>query len=107
MGLLRSFGIVAVLVLGATLAVADDETPESFPEGPGREETFYFCAACHGGAIIKQQGLTRERWSDVFDVMTEKHGMPVLEGDERKQMLDYLTQAFPPRRRTPANPFLK
>lgn len=107
MNLSRVFGIATACMLAAAFAAADEETPESFPDGPGREETFYFCTACHGGAIVKQQGMTRERWSESLDWMTERHAMPKLEGAERDQILDYLTHAFPPRRRAPVNPFLK
>jgi hypothetical protein len=30
--------------------------------------------------------------------MTEKHGMPPIDGEFRKTVLDYLEAAFPPRR---------
>ena len=35
---------------------------EDLPEGKGRETTFYTCAACHGVALIKAQGMSRELW---------------------------------------------
>ena len=91
----------------AAPAHADDEGPESFPDGPGRDETFYLCTACHSGALIRQQGMSRERWDESISWMTERHGMPELEGEDRRVVLDYLTQAFPPRRRGPPNPFLR
>jgi hypothetical protein len=94
-------------MLLATPALAEDEGPESFPEGPGRDETFYLCTACHGGALVRQQGMSRELWDESMSWMTERHGMPTLEGEDRRVILDYLTLAFPPRRRGPPNPFLK
>ena len=43
--------------------------------------------------------------------MTEKHGMPPLEGNDRKVVLDYLEASFPPRApaqgRGSPNPFLR
>ncbi len=81
----------------AAAPAAPTETPEVLPEGAAREATFYRCTACHSTAIITRQGLSRERWDVLMDWMTEKHGMPVLEGEERTQIVDYLAEAFPPR----------
>jgi hypothetical protein len=82
---------------------------EDLPEGPGREITFYTCTACHGVALIKAQGLTRELWDHSFDLMLEKHRMPPVKPTERAEILDYLAAQFPPRRRGRGadNPFLK
>ena len=96
-----------VLALADT-AVADDRGIEGFPEGKGREETANMCAACHSGALVSQQGMTRAQWDETLDVMTERHKMPKLEGDERALILDYLPASFPPKaRRGAPNPFLK
>jgi mono/diheme cytochrome c family protein len=87
-----------------------EETPEEFPAGPGREETFYTCTACHGFKLVAQQGMSRQRWDDTLNWMTEKQGMPALEGNDRKLVLDYLETAFPPSvpaGRGAPNPFLK
>lgn len=90
--------------------VPRDEHPEDFPEGPGREETFYACTACHGFKLVAQQGMTRRQWAESLDLMTEKHGMPPLPDKERKIVLDYLETTFPPRAPAAArgwqNPFL-
>lgn len=85
------------------------EAPEILPEGPGREESFYRCTACHSTAVIRRSRLSRDRWDELMDWMTERHGMPLLEGEERRLIVDYLAGAFPPqekRRRGSANPFL-
>jgi hypothetical protein len=84
------------------------DTVDSLPEGPGREETFYACAACHGVAIVKQQGMTRLQWDASIDWMIERHGMAKPDQAEREIILDYLVSQFPPRaRRGGDNPFLK
>jgi hypothetical protein len=82
---------------------------EDLPPGSGREVTFYTCTACHGVALIKAQGLTRELWDHTFDTMLEKHRMPPVKAAERAEIVDYLTEQFPPRRRARSgdNPFLK
>jgi len=86
-----------------------NDTVEDLPEGKGREVTFYTCTACHGVALIKAQGLTRDLWDSSFDLMLEKHRMPPVKPAERAEILDYLSEQFPPRRRGRGadNPFLK
>jgi hypothetical protein len=86
-----------------------DESPEQYPEGPGREDTFYTCTACHGFMLVAQQGMDRQRWDETLDVMVEKHKMPALDAKQRTVVLDYLEQTYPPRRPTGSpgwkNPF--
>ncbi len=107
-----ALGLAAALAAAVPLwaqqtTEAEPETPEVLPEGPGRDETFFACVACHNTAIIRAQGLSRERWDETLTWMVEKHNMPDYEGEERRVILDYLAQHFPPRRRVPVNPFLK
>ena len=77
---------------------AAEEAPEQYPAGEHRDDTFYFCTACHGFKIVAQQGQSRARWSDTFDLMTNVHGMVEVQGEQREQMLDYLAKTFPERR---------
>lgn len=82
---------------GAATFTPRDESPEEFPAGPGRDDTFYACTACHGFKLVAQQGMNRRQWDDSLNWMTEKHNMPRLEGKERETVLNYLEAAFPPR----------
>jgi hypothetical protein len=86
-----------------------NDTVEDLPEGRNRELTFYTCTACHGVALIKAQGLTRDLWDSTLDLMVEKFRMPPIKAEERTEILDYLAETFPPRRkgRGSDNPFLK
>jgi hypothetical protein len=86
-----------------------NDKPEDLPDGKGRDVTFYTCTACHGVALIKAQGLTRELWDSTFDLMLQRHRMPPVPPAERAEILDYLAATFPPRRRAREsdNPFLK
>ncbi|KAF0104238.1 MAG: hypothetical protein FD144_1663 [Rhodospirillaceae bacterium] len=86
-----------------------NDTVEDLPEGKNRELTFYTCTACHGVALIKAQGLTRDLWDSTLDLMVEKFRMPPIKAEERTEILDYLAENFPPRRkgRGSDNPFLK
>jgi hypothetical protein len=60
------------------------EEPSALPAGPGQEETFYACTACHSTAIIRRSGLPRAQWDGLMDWMVEKQGMNPLEGEERR-----------------------
>ena len=73
-----------------------EENPEQFPVGPGREETFYACTACHNFKLVAAQGMSRRQWEDTLSWMTQRHGMPSLEGIERERVLSYLETTFPP-----------
>ena len=105
-----------VLVSGASAQQAStftprEENPDEFPAGKGRDETFYTCTACHNFKLVAQQGMNRRQWDDTLTWMTEKQGMPALEGEDRKLVLDYLEAAYPPTGPGGAgsspNPFLK
>ena len=74
-----------------------DESPEDFPAGPGRDDTFYACTACHNFKLVAQQGMTRRQWEDSLQWMTDRHGMSPLKPDEQKVVLDYLESTYPPR----------
>lgn len=85
-----------------------NDTIADLPEGKGREVTFYTCTACHGVALIKAQGLTRDLWDASIDLMLQRHRMPPVKAEDRAEILDYLVEQFPPRRRRGGdNPFLK
>ena len=64
------------------------------PAGPGREEVFYSCQACHSLAIVKQQGLDRETWDEALVWMVEEQEMEPLEAEDRKLVLDYLATHY-------------
>jgi hypothetical protein len=86
-----------------------DENPEDYPAGPGRDDTFYSCTACHGFKLVAQQGMSRRQWEESLQLMVDRHGMPPLPEKEQKIVLDYLEATFPPRAPEPGrgwqNPF--
>ena len=101
--MLRLLGMAIAALLWTVPAIAQstftprDESPEEFAAGPGRDETFYACTACHNFKLVAQQGMSRERWDETLTFMTVRHNMPPLEGAERKLVLDYLEKSYPPR----------
>lgn len=92
----------------AAVTAANVEEETVLAEGPGRSETFGYCVACHNTAVIRRSAFTRDRWDELMDWMTEKHGMTPLEGELRQTIVDYLAGAYGPRQRGPrgGNPFL-
>jgi hypothetical protein len=74
-----------------------DESPEEFVVAPGRDDTFYTCTACHNFKLVAQQGMNRRQWEEILATMTDKHGMPALEGKDRETVLSYLETAYPQR----------
>ncbi|MCL6609413.1 MAG: hypothetical protein K6T74_15110 [Geminicoccaceae bacterium] len=95
---MRRLGLAAALALALFApARAEGEAGdplEHFPEGPNRELVAHFCSACHSGKIVANQAMSRERWDTALTWMTERHGMPPLEGEYREMFLDYLAAAF-------------
>src|SRR5882672_12776660 len=94
---------VALLMGWTTMALAQatftprDESPEEFAAGPGRDETFYACTACHNFKLVAAQGLSRAQWEDSINLMERRHSMPPLDAKDRALVLNYLETAYPPR----------
>jgi hypothetical protein len=104
------FLAAAVLLATGIMARAQDEAPEDYPPGDGRDGAFYACTACHGFKLVAAQGMSRVQWDATINLMTSKHGMPAIEGRDREIVLNYLEAAFPPRAipsRGFQNPFIK
>jgi hypothetical protein len=112
----RRLLLAAAAALCASVAVAQtykpgEETVDALPPGPGQEETFYACTACHGTALIKAQGMSRPQWDGTIGYMIERHNMPALPPEDRERIVAYLAQHYLPRAQAHGrgwqNPFLK
>ena len=74
--------------------------PEGNPEfdglidGPGAEETFYMCSACHSIALVRQQRLTDARWDYLWRWMIEEQGMADGGEELRETILGYLKEHY-------------
>lgn len=75
---------------------AEDPNPDlgGLPNGPGAEETYYQCVACHSTAIIRQQRITDGRWDYLWNWMIEKQGMVAPDEETKGVILGYLKQHF-------------
>jgi hypothetical protein len=96
---LHAGAIVAGLGLAALAGPSPARAQEDFgglPAGPGQQETYYSCNACHSIRLVTQQRLSRERWDEILDEMVEKQGMPPLPDEERAAVLGYLAEHLNP-----------
>ncbi len=77
-------------------APAEELDPElgNLPVGPGAEETYYQCVACHSTAIIRQQRLTDERWDYLWTWMIKEQGMYEPDKETKELILTYLKTHF-------------
>ncbi|HSA79543.1 MAG TPA: hypothetical protein VLE23_01890 [Geminicoccaceae bacterium] len=91
----RTLLLAAGLALQASAARAQDGLG-GLPAGPGQEETYYACSACHSIHLVTQQRLPRQRWDKLLDVMVEKQGMAEPAPAERTLILDYLATHLNP-----------
>lgn len=66
----------------------------NLPDGPGAEETFYQCVACHSTALIRQQRVTDERWDYLWHWMIEAQGMTPPDDETKGVILGYLKTHF-------------
>lgn len=68
---------------------------QGLPPGPGRDDVFYRCIACHSLMIVKQQGLSRAAWDESLEWMVKEQGMSPIENEHtRNRILDYLSTHF-------------
>jgi hypothetical protein len=89
-------GLGLAAVTGLAPATLAQEDFGGLPAGPGQEETYYACDACHSIRLVTQQRLSRERWDELLDWMVEKQGMPPLPEEDRALVLGYLAEHFNP-----------
>lgn len=74
--------------------VETDPDLDNLPVGPGAEDTYYTCIACHSTAIIRQQSLTDERWDYLWTWMVEEQGMYEPDEETKELILTYLKTHF-------------
>jgi hypothetical protein len=75
-------------------AVELDPELGNLPVGPGAEDTYYQCIACHSTAIIRQQRLTDARWDYLWTWMVEDQGMYEPDEETKEVILTYLKTHF-------------
>ena len=66
--------------------------------GDGAAETYAYCIVCHSERLVAQQGLPRQGWEEVIELMVEEHGMAPLAGPTLDRVLGYLSTHYGPDR---------
>lgn len=110
--LLARAGVLGLLALTAPGSYAQtpafspgEEKPEDLADGPGREETFFACTACHNFRLVAAQAQTRSQWDETLTWMHERHKMADVQGSDRDLILDYLAKHYGPRAPSSAGAF--
>ena len=62
--------------------------------GPGAEETYNNCTACHSERIVAQQGLTKSGWEELLEWMVEEQGMAEIEEPDYSLIINYLAENY-------------
>ena len=75
-------------------AAAGNADFDGLPDGPGAEETYYQCVACHSTEIIKQQRVTDLRWDELWTWMAQSQGMVEPDPETKEIILTYLKTHF-------------
>ena len=97
------FFSAAVFLLTASLSIgaqdpqtqtAPDDGHSNFPAGDGRDITLKVCSTCHSVDIVAEQQMDHDGWQNMVDQMASM-GAEATEV-QLKQIVDYLTKAFPP-----------
>jgi hypothetical protein len=88
---LLGWSLAALIALGA--AALAQNGPD-LPAAPGRDDVVAWCSGCHSMALVVQQGMSRARWDDTITWMVETHKMPEPAAEERKVLLDYLSEHY-------------
>jgi len=94
----RLFLILLTFVLVDITQVINARAAENdwggLPKGAGQEEVFYQCGSCHSLMLVKQQGLSRDRWEATLVWMIEEQGMSRPTDEKWALILDYLSIHF-------------
>ena len=92
-GLVLAVSLVAPPVAAEGPAGGDDGF-EGLVAGIGQDEVAGLCGACHSVRLVIQQRLSRDRWSEILDLMVDEHEMPRLLAEEEAVILDYLARFY-------------
>ena len=105
--------VVAATIVLAAVCTVSGEGPGTREKPPGRQqppgpgvlvagegaaETYAYCIACHSERLVAQQGLTRQGWEEVIELMMEEHGMAPIESPYLERVLGYLSTHYGPDR---------
>ncbi len=86
--------LALIISLGGILPAAAQDDYEALPEGENKDLVYGVCSGCHSVKLIMQQGMTRKKWDKTLEWMYEQQGMPRLQPEIEKPILDYLAKHY-------------
>lgn len=92
--ILRRALLALMIGLGGVLPAEAQDDYEAMPDGEGKDTVYGVCTGCHSIKLVMQQGKTRKTWDKTLDWMVEEQGMPELDPETEKTVLDYLAKHF-------------
>jgi hypothetical protein len=103
------FAFISLLLLPAMAAAQDIDAASGLIKKPGWEQVRAHCGACHSHALVTAQRADRNTWLNIIRWMQETQNLWQFQPQVETQILDYLTENYPPqasRRRAPIPPSL-
>jgi hypothetical protein len=107
------FAVLTVLLLPALAGAADNAAAVDASTGliinPGWEQVRANCGGCHSHALVTSQRADRNTWLEIVRWMQKTQNLWQFEPQVEAQILDYLSENYPPRanrRRAPIPPSL-
>lgn len=88
--------LVFAVSSSAPVLAEDDAERAAMAPGEGRDFVYLLCADCHSMQHVLEKRYTRSGWRGALERMTLDFGMAELQPDERKEVLDYLSQNYGP-----------
>lgn len=83
----------AGMILPRALAQAPTAASSALPPGAGRDTAIRICSGCHDPAIVAQQRLTRDGWTELVNTMAARGARAT--DAQLDEITAYLAASFP------------
>lgn len=102
--IIRAILITSILLTQSAFAIQTIDSTSDLIIDEGYKSVEQHCATCHSLKLITQSKASRQGWLDTVRWMQKEHGMSLLNNQNEKVILDYLSKNYAPNkkgRRTP------
>ena len=101
--------LILILLLPGVVCATDIDEVSGLIKNPGWEQVRAHCGGCHSHALVTGQRADRNTWLDIIRWMQQTQNLWLFQPQVETQILDYLSENYPPqpnRRRAPIPPSL-